>query len=592
VCDRRLLAASFTSNQTPVPTELVREHLVRIVESELFRRSERLIRFLKFSVQAALNGDSARVKEYVVGVEVFDRGQTFDPRVDPVVRVEARRLRNRLRQWHETVGRDSALVIDLPTGAYAAEIRYRPNSPVPIAIAAPAKKIAVLPFANLNADVDLDYFSDGLTEELIHGLTRLKGLQVVAWPSASRLKGQEQDVAAIRDRLQVQNILRGSVRRFGDRLRMTAQLIDTSDGHYLWSEAWDRAASDLLAIEQEIARAIVAKLSVDLEPSSAFPPSRDAEAHTLYLKGRFQLNKRSPASLRFAVEYFKQAAGKDPEWPLAWAGLADAYALLATYGVCPAAPMMSAAKDAAQRALTLDPTRAEAFTCLAFVRGSYEWKWQESEDLYRRAIELNPGYAVAHHWYGSDCLGAQGRLEEASAELEIAISLDPLSSILLDGKGFLLMLARRFDEACQVYTDLLQYDPEFYKSWGSLGRMYTQMGRYSEAIEMFQKARSMAGDYPRILGALGQTFGLAGQPDKARELLAHLEIMSKSELVGGTTFALIHLGLGEREAALQRLEAAVEEREISVVWLKSHPAWDALRSEPRLEALLERIGLP
>ncbi len=203
----------------------MREHLGRILESELFRRSDRLSRFLEFSVQAALNGDSARLKEYVIGVEVFDRGQQFDPRIDPVVRVEARRLRTRLKQWHETLGHGSALIIDLPSGSYAAEIRYRAYSPPAPSIPSAAKKIAVLPFANLNGDPDLDYFSDGLTEELIHGLTRMKALHVVAWSSASRLKGQE-DLATIRDRLQVENILRGTVRRSGDRLRMTAQLVE------------------------------------------------------------------------------------------------------------------------------------------------------------------------------------------------------------------------------------------------------------------------------------------------------------------------------------------------------------------------------
>ncbi len=569
----------------------MREHLGRILESELFRRSDRLSRFLEFSVQAALNGDSARVKEYVIGVEVFDRGQHFDPRIDPVVRVEARRLRTRLKQWHDTVGQGSALTIELPSGSYAAEIRQRAYSPPPLPVPCAAKKIAVLPFANLNGDPELDYFSDGLTEELIHGLTRVKALHVVAWSSASRLKGQE-DLATIRDRLQVENILRGTVRRSGDRLRMTAQLIDAADGHYLWSEAWDRAASDLMKIEQEIAQAIVDKLRVDFEhvEGGAFlPRAREPESHTFYLKGRFQMHKRSEEGLRLAVSYFSQAAEREPDWALAWAGLADAYALMATYGVAQPAVMMRAARETAKKALHLDPTLAEALTCLAFVRSCYDWEWREAEELYRRAIALSPGYAVAHHWYATDYLVMLGRFDEAAFEIETAISLDPLSSIILDGRALILMVAGRYEEARQAYLDLLQHDPLFYIGWSSLGRVYTQMGRYAEAIEMYQKARALVGDFPKILGALGQTLGLAGQVKEARELLDTLEIRSRAEHVGCITFSLIHLGLGERDAALMRLETAVAQREISVGWLKVHPAWNDLRSEPRFHALLKQL---
>ncbi len=573
--------------------ERVKEHLARILGSEIFRRSERLCRFLQFSVNACLSGETERTKEYVVGVEVFDRGADFDPRIDPVVRVEARRLRSKLKRWHETEGKDSELLIELPTGKYCAAIEDRRNRPATDPIVGAIKTVAVLPFTNLNGDPDLDYFSDGLTEELIHALTRLTDLHVVAWPSALHMKGQERDIAAIRDRLRVSNILRGSVRRFGDRLRMTAQLIDAASEHYLWSEAWDRSASDLLLIEQEIAAAIVQKLSVGVEHRTGgiiVPSRRDTEAHTFYLKGRFHLNKRSPEGMLTAVSLFKQAITADEHSALAWAGLADAHALIATYGITEPAQAMSSAKQAAENAIALDSSLADPLTSLAFVKG-YEWKWKEAGELYRKSISLNPGYATAHHWYGTDYLVKLGFIHEAILEVDKAIALDPLSSIKLEGRAYLSMVAGDFDESRRRYEELLEHDRWFYMAWSSLGRLYTQAGEYGKAIQMYRTARAIAGDFPKIIGALGQTLALAGEREEARALLQILEAKSRTQHVGRATFALIHLGLGEFDLALQELQAAVNSHELSAAGLNIHPAWDALRSEPRFQMLLKQVGL-
>ncbi len=577
----------------PIASELVLQQLKRILESELFRRSDRLRRFLQFSVEATLNGDSERMKEYIIGLEVFDRGPSFDSRVDPVVRVEARRLRAKLTQWHETEGRESTILIELPTGAYSAVFKLRSARPHTGPNTIAEKTIAVLPFTNLNGDPEMDYFSDGLAEELIHVLTRVKGLHVVAWPSALRMKGQEQDIAAIRSRLRVDNILRGSVRRFGDRLRMTAQLIDTTDEHYLWSEAWDRSASDLLLIELEIAGVIVQKLRMDEGESvtrEIASPKSDSEVHALYLKGRFHLNKRSPEGLQAAVKYFERAVTADAKSALAWAGLADAHALIATYGITRPTNAILAAENAAKNAIALDATLAEPFTSLAFVRG-YEWKWREAGDLYRQSIALNPGYATAHHWYASDYLVRLGRIGEAIVELDKAIALDPLSSIKLEGRAYLSMVGKDFDDAKRRYEELLEHDRWFYMAWSSLGRLYTHLREYEKAIEMYQTARSIAGDFPKILGALGQTLALAGRCNEARAVLASLHATSETQYVGHATFALIHLGLGELDLALRRLQQSVDAHEISATGLNIHPAWDALRPDSRFQALVKQVGL-
>jgi TolB-like protein len=585
--------------------ELIRQELGRIVASELFSRSERLCRFLSFSVEQALRGESDRVKEYVVGVEAFGRGPSFDPRVDPVVRVEARRLRDRLKSWYEGEGRDAKIRIELPRGGYAAVFHDQAlltgasAKPQPV----PAQRtIAVLPFTNLNAAPETDYLCDGLTEELIHSLTRVRELRVVAWQSAARMKGREKDLEAIREQLRVETILRGSVRCSGDHLRITAQLIDAANGYYLWSEAWDRAAADVFAIEEEIAQAIVNTLRVRLWPESPArltPKATSIACHNLYLKGRYHWNKRSPEGLRLGLRCFEDAVSLDPDWALGWAGLGDSFAVLAENELLPQETAIPAANRAAERATSLDPNLAEAYATLGLLRSRYDWKWDEAAVFFRRAIDLNPGYATGHFWYAFHYLAMTGRLDEALAEAELAVSLDPLSAIAQEGRGFVLMVSRRYEEAIEQYRLLLEFEPSFYKAWTSRGRVYAQMGDYARAIEMYEKGLQLGGTIPNILAALGQAHALNGETDRARELLQQLHEMSSSasrtgsgtSAVPATCFAIVHLGLGENDRALEWLEAGMERRQMSLSALKVHPVYDPLRQEPRFLALLVRLGL-
>ena len=586
----------------PQREELIRQELDRIVASDLFSRSDRLCRFLRFSVEHALRGESDRVKEYTVGVEAFGRGPTFDPRVDPVVRVEARRLRDRLKSWYEGAGSNAAIRIDLPRGGYAAVFHDSTAAP-PKQTAAPSQRtIAVLPFANLNAGSETDYLCDGLTEELIHSLTKVRELRVVAWQSAARMKGREQDLEAIREQLRVETILRGSIRCSGDHLRITAQLIDAVSGYYLWSEAWDRTAADVFAIEEEIAQAIVNTLRVRLLPESSArltPKGTNMACYNLYLQGRFHWNKRSPEGLRLGLRCFEEAVALDPNWALGWAGLGDSYAVLAENELLPQEIAIPAANRAAERAASLDPNLAEAYATLGLLRSRYDWKWDEAAVFFRKAINLNPGYATAHFWYAFHYLAMTGRLEEALTEAELAISLDPLSPIAQEGRGFVLMVSRRYEEALEQYRLLLEFEPSFYKAWTSRGRVYAQMGDYARAIEMYEKGLQLGGTIANILAALGQAHALNGETDRARELLRHLHEMSSSasrigsgtSAVPATCFAIVHLGLGENDRALEWLEAGMERRQMSLSALKVHPVYDPLRHEPRFQALLERLGL-
>jgi serine/threonine-protein kinase len=584
--------------------ELIRQELGRIVASDLFSRSDRLCRFLRFSVELALRGESDRVKEYVVGVEAFGRGPSFDPRVDPVVRVEARRLRDRLKAWYEGQGRDAKIRIELPRGGYAAV--FHDHAATTTAPAKPQstpaqRTIAMLPFTNLNSGADTDYLCDGLTEELIHSLARVHELRVVAWQSAARMKGHQQDLEAIREQLRVETILRGSVRCLGDRLRITAQLIEAATGYYLWSEAWDRTAADVFAIEEEIAQAIVNTLRVKLLPEPASRLTSKAtsvECYNLYLKGRYHWNKRSPEGLRLGLRCFEDAVSLDPDWALGWAGLGDSYAVMADYGLLPQEAAVPSANRAAERATALDPNLAEAYATLGLLRSRYGWKWEEAERFFRKAIELNPGYSTAHHWYAVDYLAMIGRFEEALSEIDQAISLDPLSAIAQEGRGFVLMVSRRYPEAVLQYEALKEFDPSFSKAWTSLGRVLAQMGEYEKAIESYKMGRELGGDIPHVLAALGQAYALSGQTERATEMLRKLQdISSASHRIGGASprvsaasFAVVHMGLGENDRALAWLEEGVENRQMALSGLKVHPVYDPLRNEPRFQALLQRIG--
>ena len=573
----------------PLSARSIEDHLQKILASKEFASSARMSRFLRFAVEQALSGQSEQLKEYVLGVEVFDRKASYDPRVDPIVRVEARRLRSKLKSFYAGAGL-TELIIEFPKGSYAPVFRERAEAEAP-AEPALARAIAVLPFSNLSSEPDTEYFSDGLTEELIHGLTKVDGLMVVAWSSAARLKGQPYDVREIGRQLNVSTVLVGSVRGSSDRLRVMAQLVDTSNGRYLWSETYDRQIEDLFAIQEEISRNIVKTLRLKLIAPSIQRDVYNLEAYNLYLKGRFQWNKRTAEGLKRSVQLFEQAIAVDQGFALGYAGLSDAYSLLADYGLVKSADIMPAAESAAKKALEIDPTLAEAHASLGLIRSLYGWEWAEAERHYCRAMDLNPGYATTHFWFAIDYLGMLGRWEEAFREIDLALELDPLSPIIREGKGFLLMLTRRFDEAIEEYRQVLDLDCFFYKAFTSMGRAYTQKGMYEEAISMLQKGRSLSGDMPNILGALGQTYALANRPGDARRLIEELAELAKRRHVSSTCFALIHLGLGENEQALDWLETGARGRETSLAGLKVHPAYDDLRGDPRFQALLRTLGM-
>lgn len=572
----------------------VRKHIEKILRCDVFASSERMSRFLRFAVEEALAGRAGQLKEYSIGLEVFDRPPSYDPRTDPLVRVEARRLRDKLKTYYQTEGRTDRFRIELPKGSYAPQFRlYSPDQePAP---EAGDNTIAVLPFTNLSPDPDNEYFSDGLTEELIHALTKVEGLKVAAWNSALHFKGNSRDIYEIGNRLRVGKILEGSVRRSGDQLRITIQLIDTATGYYLWSETYDRTMRDLFAVQGEIAGAIANVFEMQLtgrrKPEGARLSSAGVEAYNLYLKGRYFWNKRTAEGLKKGLECFQEALKRDSGSALAYAGLADAYTIQAHYGLKHPAELIPQARSAAMKALEIDPSLAEAHTSLGFIRSLYDWEWAEAERHYLRAIELSPGYATAHFWYGIDFLANRGRFDEAYEELKLAWQSDPLSAIVKQSHGYILFLSRRYQEATAALRQLMEEEPTFYKAHTAMGRTLIHMGCYAQAIEALEKGRMFGGDVPSTFGALGQAYGLAGNHQEARKILEKLVEMSRKQYVPCTCFALIHLGLAERQAALDWLERSYELHELTLAILAIHPGYDDLRSEPRFGALLRKIGL-
>jgi TolB-like protein/Tfp pilus assembly protein PilF len=577
-----------------VTQEAIREQVGRILSSAVFADSQRMSRFLRFAVDESLNGNGDRLKEIVIGAEVFDRGASYDPRLDPIVRVEARRLRTKLRAYYEGPGKHDPVILEFPKGQYSPVFRTLSET-APAATATPAPTssiatIAVLPFSNLSPQPDSSYFSDGMTEELIHALTRIPGLHVVAWNTAAQLRDQQDDVGSIRRTLGVSWMLRGSVRKSGEHLRITAQLIETSTGHYVWSQTWDREIRDIFAIQEEIATSIASTLKLQVLKNEE-PRPVNLESYQLCLRARFHTRERTPEGLRRAVACFERAVAIDANSASAWAGLADTYTLIADYGLANIADCLKKAGDAAETALEIDPSSAEAHAALGLILAVHEWRWEDAEKMFRRALELNYGYANTHHWYAVDFLAMLGRLDEAAREIEIARELDPLSSIILEGRALLKTLARKYDDAIDQYNEIILADPSFYKAYTSMGRAYIQKGMFAAAIEKLEIGRGLGGAVPSILGALGEAWARSGNAAEARRLLAELQRMARERTVHSICFALIHLGLGEKQDALTWLERAVDQREPQASALRIHPIYDELRAEPRFQALLSKVRL-
>jgi adenylate cyclase len=459
--------------------------------------------------------------------------------------------------------------------------------------AAPAKSVAVLPFVNMSADKNDEYLSDGMTEELINALAKVPGLRVPGRSSSFAFKGKNEDdiFRKVGEQLHVNAVLEGSVRKAGDKLRITAQLINVADGYHLWSEDYDGDVRDIFTFQSNVAQRVVEalqiKLGVEAARALAKKPTENPEAHRLYLLGRYEFGKYSEAGWTSSIRYYEQALKLDPNYALAYCGLADTYAYMGGV-VMPSKEAVVKEKEFAQKALELEPELPEAHLSLACaLAGAFDW--QNAQVEFDRAIELNPNLAWAYEIYAW-FLGGLGRLDEAIAKDKKAIELDPLNSFFQAALAYFLYHARRYDDAIVQVRRTLELDPASTLAHHLLGCCLLWKGDTAGAIAEFQRSKIMVtGAWYQ--GLLGYASAISGDRPKAEQILRELEEMAKRQYVSSTAFADIHLGLGEKEKALNWLEKSYEQQDSACWYLKIDQIYDSVRNEPRFQALLKKIGL-
>jgi len=453
--------------------------------------------------------------------------------------------------------------------------------------------IAVLPFRDMSSQRDQEYFCEGIAEELINALVKLEGLRVAARTSAFQFKDRDSDIQKIGEQLKVKTVLEGSIRKSGNRLRITTQLINIEDGFHIWSEKYDRDLDDIFAIQDEITLAIVDKLKIKLlgEERSALIKrhTADREAHNLYLKGLYFWNRRLEGGMKKAMEYFHQAIEKDPEYALAHVGVADTYNISGFFGFFPPEETFPKAIAAAKKALEIDDTLGEAHASLAWFYTFYQWDWSAAENEFKRAIELNPNYATAHEWYGV-YLFAMGRFDEAIAETERARDLDPLSPIINAIVGVAYYFTSRYEESIKNHQKTLELDPNFLLANTWIVLAYVANGMCESAVRTIRRVEASAVEHAYSLGYFGFACGVCGQEEDALRTLDILNELAKKRYVSPVHQANVLLGLGRMDEVFDLLEKAYVERNPMLAFAKTSPFFDPILSDTRGKELLRKIG--
>jgi eukaryotic-like serine/threonine-protein kinase len=496
--------------------------------------------------------------------------------------------------WRGLVGVVALLLVALVTSI---AVRNRQSSSPVLTRAGlkPIQSLAVLPLEGLSGDPDQDYFADGMTDELITDLAQIKALRVISRTSVMLYKGAHKSLPDIARELNVDAVLEGTVLRSGSRVRITAQLIYAPTDQHLWAESYERDVRDVLALQREVAKAVVEEIRVSITPEeqvrlSGAPPV-NSEAYETYLRGRYLWNKRTPDDLKKAIVEFKKAIDLDPTYPLAWAGLADGQTLLSDYDELPPREVMPLARAAAKKAIDLDDSLGEPRATLANIEWTHDWNATTAETDFKRAIALSPNYASAHQWYGM-YLCNRGRFGDGIAELKRAQTLDPLSLIIEASLGRCRYYARNYDQALEHLEPLEQREPDYWIVHADLGQTYLAMGRLDAAIRELERARALLPGSPSNLGVLGDAYGRAGRRADALKLAGELARLSRERYVPPVYRALIYIGLGETAQAMAFLEKAYADRSDWMVLLDSEPEFDPLRSDPRFRDLLHRVAWP
>ena len=474
------------------------------------------------------------------------------------------------------------------SGGWLGRLLGRSSSP-------PIKSIAVLPLQNLSHDPEQEYFADGMTDALITDLARIGSLKVISRTSSMQYKLSKKSLPEIARELNVDGIVEGTVQRSGDRVRITAQLIEAPKDRHLWAESYERELRDILSLQSEVARDISTKISATLSSDTqrrlSNPRTVEPAVYEAYLKGRYYWNMRTEEGFRTAIKYFTEASERDPNCALGYAGLANTYVLLGEYSLLPAKEAFTKGREAAAKALELDDTLAEAHNALAAVNVDYDWDWSGGEREFQRAIELNPGYATAHQWY-AELLSELGRHDQALAEIKQAQQLDPFSLIINAVAADVLRTAGQDDLSIEQLRKTLEVNPNFAHAHFHLGMALLRKRTLAEAIAEFQQAVKLSPNVIDYKGGLGYAYARAGKRAEAHNVLDELKEQSKRRYVPWFYIAAVYAGLDEKEQALACLETAYQRREQGLAVMKREPMFDPLRADPRYQDLLRRMNLP
>ena len=459
----------------------------------------------------------------------------------------------------------------------------------------PEKSIAVLPFINMSNDPDQEYFSDGIAEEILNSLAHVKDLKVAGRSSSYQFKGKNIDLREVGDKLGVSTVLEGSVRKQGNHLRISAKLINVEDGFQIWSERYDRDLDDIFVIQDEIAMTITEKLKITLllaeRVSITTTPTENKEAYDLYLKGRFYWNRRGPG-LKKGLQYFLQAAELDPEFSLAHAGLADTYALFAFYSILPAHEVIPKAREAAEKAIQLNPARVEPYSVLAYITTFYDWNWTESKKQFERAIAINPAYAPAHYWYSNFLTWVERDYIHSTNEAFKAIELEPLRSHSHTTLATVYFCSGNFEEARKSSQTAIDLDPNTFISYSCLGASLCELGKYDEAIEVSKLAVIVSARHQYPLIELNWLYSKTGNIPEAQKILDELILRSKNEFISGLSLSAAAYSLKKYDKAYQFLEQAFVEKASLLVTIELYPFFSFIKTDPRFQPFIKRMNFP
>lgn len=561
----------------------------RILASSFFAASPRLTAFLRHIVEKFQAGELDSLKEYTIGVEVFERGARFDPRIDNIVRIQAAKLRSKLIEYYSADGQSDPIIIHMPKGGYVPELRIREKPVRVISQPLSRSRIAVLPFVNMSSDQENEYLSDGLTEEVINRLASVPGLSVVARTSVFRFKGQSKDIRELGRDLNVGVVLEGSIRKAGTRLRVTAQLIEVENGFQLFSQTYDRELSDVFQLQDELAETVakeIAPATAPLGSNSQKTPS--LEAYYEYLRGLFAMSNKF-LDLDACIECFRGSLTFDPEYHAAWAGMSHGYFLLAWFYRAHFEIAMPLSREAALKSVMLNPDSALGLHSLATAECVLEWQWASAEARFTRGIALQPSLAIGYIEYAVFCLVPQLRFKEALAIIEKGLALDPFNPLLHAVAIHMHGRLGDHEQAMRQYSIALRVAPEYPPISITAGMSHEWNGDRDEAIELYRRSCSLSDDAPFPLSSLAHAVAMRGDHREANRLLKKLKT---GPIVAASDLARVYCGLQDKSQTVHYLEVAARSKCMYLLRVTGDPRFDWLLTQPRFRAILHTMGLP